>query len=213
MDDRPTRMLDLIVSHGSLAMIFAALVAVGIGAPLSEDVVLLSAGAIAFRGLAPLPLVIAVCLVGVLIGDTLLFLTAKKLGPATLRRSFVNRFLPAERRAKIRQLYASRGGVLVFVARYIAGVRAPVFAMAGAHGMSLRRFLFWDATALCISGPLMIGIGYFCSEKLASLQGEVAQTQRLIGISFLVVTLLIAGFLSWRARGRAPDTRSKTSPS
>ena len=133
-------MLDLVMSHGSLALIFAALVAVGIGAPLSEDVVLLGAGAIAFKGLAPLPIVIAVCLAGVLIGDALLFITAKKLGAAALRRGFLSRFLPVERQERIRQLFKSRGGRLVFVARYIAGVRAPVFAMAAAHGHAPEAF-------------------------------------------------------------------------
>lgn len=93
--------LDAFLAHGSLALFFVALFATGFGFPVPEDVVLLSAGALAHRGIVPLLPAVIVCMAGVLAGDVALFTTAKRLGPAALDRPFFRRVLPPARREKL----------------------------------------------------------------------------------------------------------------
>ena len=121
--------------HGSMALVFAWLLVGGLGVPLPEDAALLAAGVLIERGATNAVFAGAVVLFGVLLGDSILFFAARRLGPAAYDRKLIRRVLPPERRAKIESAYQRYGGRLVFFARHVAGLRAAVFAMAGIHGM------------------------------------------------------------------------------
>ena len=77
------------------------------------------------------------CAVGVFIGDTTIFLIARRLGPAALQRRplMANH---SKRREKIEEMFTRYGNVIVFMARHMAGLRAPTFAMAGMHKCPFR---------------------------------------------------------------------------
>jgi len=195
-------MLEQLIAHGSLALIFGALVVAGLGAPIPEDIVLLAGGALANRRVTSLPLTLGVCFVGVLCGDLLLFRMARKLGPKALERPFFRRILPPEKQAWIRGLFQRRGGLIVFAARHVAGLRAPVFAMAGIEGMPLHRFLLWDAAALCISAPLVFTLGYYFSAHLDLVRRNMARAEHFLLIG---AVLFLGGYglrAAWRRRGR-----------
>ena len=42
-----------------------------------------------------------------------------------------------ERREKVEEKFARYGNVIVFMGRHMAGLRAPIFAMAGMHDMPI----------------------------------------------------------------------------
>ncbi|HKB15096.1 MAG TPA: DedA family protein, partial [Planctomycetota bacterium] len=66
--------VSFLLDHGSYAALFAALLATGVGVPVSEDLVLLAAGALSHRNSASLGLTLAVALAGIFSGDLFLFL-------------------------------------------------------------------------------------------------------------------------------------------
>jgi len=148
------------MEHGSLAFVFVWLALGGLGAPLPEDVALLGTGALIERGATGPIAAFAVVIAGVLCGDAVLFLGARRLGPSALARRPFTRILPAARRAKLERAYDRYGGLVVLVARNVAGLRAAAFALAGISGMPPRRFLAWDAAAACICVPIMMWLGY-----------------------------------------------------
>jgi len=87
---------------------------------------------------------IIVTLAGVLIGDTLLFYFGRKLGlmivdPRAGDRSL---FKPARVR-RTRAYFRKFGSRIVFFARFVAGIRAVAFFMAGATGMSTAGSSCW----------------------------------------------------------------------
>ena len=132
-----------LLSQASLGVIVLALVLVGVGLPIPEEILLLGAGALSRNGPIPGPWVIGSCSVGIMAGDVLLFISARRLGTAAFEKPLFRRLLPESRRAKLERMFAGHGSVLVFVARHLAGLRAPVFALAGINGMPLKRFLLW----------------------------------------------------------------------
>ena len=164
-------MHELLVTEGSLVLVVVTLVIAGLGAPVSEDLTLLFAGVLAYNGVATLPTTVLICMAGVLVGDVLLFTTAQRLGRAAARGRFFQRVSesPCLKESRIKALFENHGGKVVFFARYVAGLRAPTFALAGVQGMSLKRFLTFDALALCISGPLMVTLGYLFSSQFEQL--------------------------------------------
>jgi membrane protein DedA with SNARE-associated domain len=186
-DAPPFEVMGDALLHGSMILVFVWLILGGLGAPLPEDLAVLTAGALVHHGqVSP---VVAVCTVflGVLGGDAMLFLIARRLGPAAYERRVFRRLLPERRRIRIEEAYRRHGGRIVFFARYMGVVRAAAFAMAGIHGMKPRRFLCWDALAATISLPLMLTLGY--------LGAGVGTVQHY---AVLVAIVAVIGGLTWR---------------
>jgi membrane protein DedA with SNARE-associated domain len=181
--------------HGSMAVVFAWLLVGGLGLPLPEDAALLAAGVLIERGATNPYLACALVLFGVMLGDSILFFAARRLGPRAYDRKLIQRVLPPERRAKIERAYERYGGRLVFFARHVAGLRAAVFAMAGIHGMRPRRFLLWDGAAACISIPFVMSLGYFGAKHIDKMRADIAAAHHYI---LLAVAIAVLAFITWR---------------
>lgn len=196
-------LLGFLLSHGSYALLFAALVAGGLGMPLPEDIVLLTGGALAHFGVVWLPVVIAVCMSGVLCGDLLLFHTAQRLGPKVYEQRWIRELLTTERRERISRLYARYGGRVVFFGRYMSVMRVIVFAMAAVQGMRARTFLFWDALALSVSAPLLVGLGYIFAQSIDRVAAGFGRVEHLLAVAVVgtfVIVLLGRTLMARRRR-------------
>ena len=188
-----------LLEHGSILLVFGWLAVGGLGAPLPEDAALLAAGVLVERGSVNAVVAALVVAVGVLGGDAMLFFSARKLGPAAYRSKLIQRALPPARRAKIQRAYARYGGRLVFIARFVAGIRAGTFALAGIHGMAPRRFLFWDGIAACISIPLVMLLGYFGAAHLDDVRAALGAARLWL---LLALVIAIIGAIAWRMMRR-----------
>lgn len=196
-----------LAGHSSLLAIFGWLIAGGLGVPLPEDAALLAAGALIAADSVSLPVALAVAFAGVLGGDLVLFLVARRLGPSVLERTWLRRLLPPARRARIERLYERHGGRLVFIARHVAGLRAAAFVMAGLQRMRVRTFCAWDALAACISVPLVIGLGYAGAQHLDRVRRDLAWTERTV-LAVLVLAALVAVSIWTYASKRNTRARS-----
>jgi len=197
--------LTWLLDHATYGLIFVLLLAAGLGLPMPEDVVLLASGALIHRGATALVPTAAVCVLGVIAGDMMIFLMARHLGTRALERPLFRRLLPERRRQRLERLFDRWGGGIVFIARHIAGIRAPVFALAGMHGMRMHVFMFWDLLGLTVSAPLVIGIGYLFSDRLDYAVHHVTRVQH-VAIFAVVVALVIyathAALQRWVFKGR-----------
>src|SRR5262249_56020539 len=72
----------LVGSHGAMAYlsIFAVLVACGLGVPVPEDISLILGGFLVFKGVANLWGMVATGFLGVLVGDSLIYLAGRRVG-------------------------------------------------------------------------------------------------------------------------------------
>ncbi|HKI97414.1 MAG TPA: DedA family protein [bacterium] len=179
-----------LLENATYGLIFTLLVVAGMGLPMPEDVVLLAAGALIHRGATEMVPTAVVVASGVIVGDLVIFLLARHLGTRALERPLFRRLLPERRRQRLERLFDRWGGGIVFVARHIAGIRAPVFALAGMHGLSVFVFLLWDMAGLTISAPLVMGIGYLFSDRMSEALSHVTDLQHVI-IIVVVVALTV----------------------
>ena len=69
-------------SHGPVAYgsVFAILVACGLGVPLPEDISLILGGFLVYEGAAQLHWMMLTGFLGILVGDSLIYLAGRKLG-------------------------------------------------------------------------------------------------------------------------------------
>ena len=181
--------MSALLASGSISLVLVWLLAGGLGIPLPEDAAILAAGVLVARGVVVAPVAFVLVMAAVLGGDLLLFLFARRLGPAAYERRVFRRLLPPKRRARVEALYARHGGKVVFVARHIVGVRAAAFALAGMNGMAVKKFIAWDAFAAALSVPVVMGLGYFGAQHLDAVRRGLSMVEHDIA---LVVVIAVA---------------------
>jgi membrane protein DedA with SNARE-associated domain len=183
--------IQFFLEQGSYGLMFAWIIAAGLGLPLPEDVAMISGAILAQRGITDLRITVAVLGVAVLLGDTILYSIARRLGPAIYERKFIQRVMPPERRVGVERLIARHGALVVFGARHIAGLRGPIFAMCAIHGISYLRFIVADALALAISLPVFMGIGWFFSDSIDRVAEHAASFEQYVMLAIGGVVLAV----------------------
>jgi len=191
-------------SQLSYLLVLGGLIAAGLGVPITEDVYILAAGVLAQRGMVSLPGIFCVCFAGVIVGDILIYVLARRLGMAAYNRPIFARLMPPGRRERVEALIERRGGLIVFGARFVAGLRMPVFAIAAVHKMGLARFLAWDIAALVLSAPLVFGMGYLFSSEITAVAAGLGSARNwiLLGVVCAVVAVVAGYALARFMRGR-----------
>ena len=196
------RLIVLFAESGYLA-VFAALLLCGAGAPLPEDITLVAGGVIAGLGFANVHAMAGVALVGVLAGDSAMFLLGHRHGARIMQWQLVARLLTPERYCRVQEKFARYGNRLLFLARFLPGMRTAVYVTAGAtHRVSFLRFFLLDGLAALISVPVWVYLGYFGANNREWLAMWIGRGQN--GLWVLAgIAVLVASVLWWRHRRRA----------
>ena len=185
------------IGRFSYPAVYALLAATGIGLPISEDVVLLTAGTLCSAGHAVFLVMVPIACAGVITGDTLLFRIGAKLGPKVIEHPKLSKVLTPARVASVRARFERYGMWTVFIARFLPGVRAPTFLLAGSMGVTQRRFWLADGVAVCIFAPLLTWLGYrFGSEALPYVRRFGGYL--LLAVGAAVVVMLVVSRLKKR---------------
>ncbi|HVE84878.1 MAG TPA: DedA family protein, partial [Myxococcales bacterium] len=85
-----------LLARWSYLGVYGLLSAAGVGAPVSEDLVLLGGGALIARSGGVLPLMMLAGWLGVLTGDGLLFRIGRHIGPRAARHRHLSKVLTPE---------------------------------------------------------------------------------------------------------------------
>lgn len=197
-------------------IVFGILVACGLGFPLPEDIPLVASGYLIWDGTMAWAPAIAVTLLGVGIGDSILFFIGHKLGMRILEPSATRGPLfPIERVRRTRAYFRKYGEKIVFVARFVAGFRAVAFFMAGAMNMPYRHFIVLDMLAALLSVPIWIGLGYGLGHYFGDEIGTILLKLKSFkhGVSLLtlavVSVVVVKLLLKYRAAKLAAAKRAK----
>ncbi|HEX5306103.1 MAG TPA: DedA family protein [Dyella sp.] len=197
------RLIGIFAEHG-YASVFIALLLCGAGVPLPEDITLVAGGVIAGLGYANVHAMVGVTMVGVLLGDASMFLLGHHFGARILRLRFFAWLLPPARYARVQRKFERYGNRMMFVARFLPGMRTAVFITAGAtHRVSFLRFLLLDGLAALISVPLWVYLGYLGADNRDWLATWIHRGQGSVWVVGIALVLLGAA-LWWRHHRRRP---------
>ncbi len=170
---------------------FGVLILCGLGLPLPEDVVLISAGALGQIDGRSWLSVSGVMYAGVMIGDSTIFLTGRYLGQRLLATHWFQRYLSPAKQERVEAYFHRFGSMVLFVARFLPGLRAPVFFTAGSMKVRYWKFLFFDGLAALISVPFFVWLGHWL---WAEFHDDLEQLDRVLARS-QSYTLLVSGAL------------------
>ncbi len=185
------------LAHFGYAAEFGLLLVAGVGVPIPEELTQLTAGVLSHEGYLRLAIAMPVAWAGILAGDTVLFVIARRLGPRALEWRPVRRVLTPARREKLDRHFARHAFLTVAVARHTGGIRFAAFALAGASRVRISTFVVADGLSALASVPIVVGAGYFFAHHLGTARRDI----RIFELSVLVV-VLVAAWVVVRIRRR-----------
>lgn len=176
-------------------LVFFILLGCGLGLPIPEDITLFAAGLLAYYTVCNVWVILAVSLVGVLLGDTMIFMLGRHFGRRLTKKWFFHKILPDDRLDAVAKKFQQRGEKLLFAARFMPGFRAPVYFSAGTLHVPFRRFFLYDGVAALISVPAIIGAVYLFGDRLNDVVEIVKRAEH--GILVVIFAALLAITAKW----------------
>jgi membrane protein DedA with SNARE-associated domain len=176
----------------SYVFMFGVLLLCGFGFPMPEDIVLITGGILSARGITDFWSVNAVCLAGVLVGDGTIYCLGRRYGPAVKQHRFVQKIMSEKMDQRVSYVFNKYGDKVIFMARFMPGLRTPIFLTSGTYQVSAWKFFGLDGLAALISVPLWVWVGHVFGENLEVLEERIRQFQ--FGI-YGLLGLLAVGFV------------------
>lgn len=159
-----------------------------IGLIVPGDTIVLVSSTGVTTGLQFLLMVVAV-VVGALVGESLGFWLGRYFGPK-LRQSWVGQRVGEERWKKADRFIKRRGGIAVFISRFLPVFHSVVPLAAGMTAMPYRMFMAWTTPACIIWAFLYISIG----SGAAQTYRELYETVDFAG--WLFIGIIVIGILA-----------------
>ncbi len=190
--------MDLLISfftdYGYWAVLFVLIIC-GFGVPIPEDITLVSGGIIA--GLYPedvnVHYMLVVSMLGVLAGDSTMYWLGRIYGIKILRFRPLRKLLSSKRLKMVREKFDQYGNRVLFIARFLPGLRAPIYMVSGiTNQVSYTRFVLLDFCAAIISVPIWVYLGYQGANNRDWLTQQIKTGQHSIYIIIATVILYVA---------------------
>jgi membrane protein DedA with SNARE-associated domain len=193
---------DLIAQLGYIGF-FLVLVLGGFGLPVPEEVPIILAGVLSRKATLWLPLAYASCLLGVLVGDFVVYFLGYFYGERVLSLPLTRKFLTKAREAQIKGYFHRHGIKILIVGRFAVGFRTAAYLTAGILKLPALRLFLTDLFAATLSTTLMFAFGYFFARQIEQATQEIHRWQRgiTIGVAVGLATwLLIRFYKIYKAR-------------
>lgn len=120
---------------------------------LPGDSLLFTAGFLASQGFLNFPLLVFLCVLGAILGDSVGYSFGRKVGQALYSRPD-SRFFKKAHLEKAHAFYEKHGGKTIILARFMPFVRTFAPIVAGTAEMTYKRFLLFN-----IIGGVLWGVG------------------------------------------------------
>jgi membrane-associated protein len=182
-------------SHWLLLILFAAAAIDAVFPVVPSEGMVVTAGMAAAAGHQNLLLVIAVAMLGSVIGESVCYSMGRGSGPA------LHRWMKRQERRqqlydKVSTALHARGGLILMTVRYIPGARMVATLTAGATRYSFKKFLIFTFAGVTVAYTYVALLGYLGGDafehdslkalafslSLAALIGVVIEVSRRIAV-------------------------------
>lgn len=193
---------DIVQGGGYLGIFFLMLLET-VFPPIPSEVIMPVAGVAAASGAFSLTGVIIAGTAGAMLGNTLWYLLALKIGIMRFH-GFINRFgrwlaidWPDVERAQA--AFGRFGNVIVFAGRMIPTIRSVVSIPAGMLRMRLPVFLIWSTIGTAIWSAGLAIAGWVLGRNVDQIEQVLGPVS--LGVIVLVVGLYVWRQVTWHRRG------------
>ena len=196
MNDALTWILDLVQSVDpvlrtlmvGVGQLLETSILVGLIVPGDVIVIVASTGVNNFAEQGAL---ITAALAGSLAGESIGFALGRFIGPV-IRRSALGRRIGEQNWLRAERYLAKRGGIAVFVSRFIPVLHSLVPLTAGMSQMPYRVFIFWTTPACLIWAFAYTSIGYLTAETYRHLAGHLHWAGIIFAATILGFAIIVS---------------------
>jgi len=174
--------------------VFGMLLLCGFGVPIPEDISILAGGIIAGLGYGNVHIMFLVSFFGVLIGDMIVYNMGRIFGEKIFSKKFGKKILAHGWYEKIVKSFNDNGKMVLFAARFMPGLRTPIFLTAGiTKFVGFPTFILIDGIAALISVPIWNYIGYYSASNRELLIKWMRDTKIAI---FIILAAVLVIYIS-----------------
>ncbi len=153
---------------------------------MPEDITLVAAGMLAALGSISIWGAILAGMFGVLAGDAFLYTLGRVYGRKAFELPLIRTVMTPKRVAMAERKIRRNSVFICFTARFLPGLRSPVFLLSGIMGVRPIIFYGLDGLAALISVPVWIFVGHWVGENIDYAFQVIERVQ--LGLAAAVIT-------------------------
>jgi membrane protein DedA with SNARE-associated domain len=205
--------MEAFLVHWSYLGVFLILTISGFGVPIPEDVPLIWGGYLCGTGQANIYIMLPVGLFSLIGADFIVYLLGRKFGEPIRKLPLFKRYLCDRKLAMAQAAFDKHGGKLIFIGRFMPGLRTPIYFTAGKFKIPAWKMLLMDGLAALLSAPALMLAGYYFCNHLEKVWKWAKQGQLGVFGVLLVVAACYIGFKYWRHKAKlARDAMQAKAP-
>ncbi|MBP1776369.1 MAG: phosphoesterase PA-phosphatase related protein [candidate division NC10 bacterium] len=199
-----------LIEHWGYLAICVFVILGNLGIPVPEESILILAGYLVWQGALRLPLVLLVGILSAIAGDNLGYWVGRRYGQAAVvRYGRWVRLTPA-RLEGTRRFVTRYGGLGVFSARFITGLRFMAGPLAGSTGLAPLAFVTANTLGAMLYVPTMVaagyGVAYGLGDYLKQFEHVVGRIEQVVLVGAVLGTIAFLGVRALRAARDRRDT-------
>jgi membrane protein DedA with SNARE-associated domain len=175
--------------------VFVTLIGAGMGLPIPEELPIVTAGSMTGHPDNQIAwwIMLPTCIVGVVLGDGILYTIGRLWGYRVLNIRWVRtKLLTPEKRQRIERNFHRYGIWILLGARLLPGIRSPIFLMAGINRLPVTKFLLADGIYAIPGVSMLFFLAYVFTDQFVALFNRVNAVRPQI---IMCVIALVAGYL------------------
>jgi membrane protein DedA with SNARE-associated domain len=172
------------------------------GIPVPGETMLIAASLYAGAGHLDIWLVGLVGFAAAVLGDNVGYLIGRRGGRELVLKYGKVVFITAERLDRTEAFFTRHGGKVVFVARFVEGLRQLNGIIAGIVEMPWRRFIVFNVLGAAVWVGLWSSLGYLAGNHVEAIAQDLTYVAIAAGVLFL-------GWLAWRLHHRRTRKRQR----
>lgn len=185
-----------------------AIVLTGMGLPVPEEVFVIGAGLDSHAGTLEPWLALITCLIAAVLGDCAMYAIGYHFGHGLLREHpWFAKLLHPRRERQMEAMIRRHGPKVFLTARFLVGVRSPVYVAAGILRIPFRQFLLFDTLCASLVVSLFFGLSYRFADQIVGLWHQIREAEIALTVVIVVGIAAAAFYFYWRHRQRVQRIR------
>src|SRR5207302_4281239 len=190
------QLISLIGRHGYL-LVFVTVLAESLGLPVPAALALVAGGAAAASGVLSLSRLVVLAVLGMIIGDSLLFVLGRYMGCALLGLLCKVSVNPETCILRSAESFYKRGKKTLLIAKFIPGINTMAPPLAGSMRMPYEQFFWLDLGGASLYALAYCSFGYVFRDFVAVIMRGVHAAGRAVEIVVLIALLTYVAYRIW----------------
>ena len=187
-------LIPLLIAHGAL-VVFVITLAARIGAPVPAAPLLVVAGGVSMAGQMSLAVCLVASVLANLLGDAVWYQAGRWRGHRVMKLLCRISLSPDTCVRQSEGILSRWGGSSLIAAKFLPGISVVAAPMAGALGMSWRRFLAYDLGAALIWTLVFLMVGVLFAGQIVAVLDVMTEFGTIAAVAIVIA---LATMIIWR---------------